>query len=556
MVSKVAVMALVAIIAAPILLGYAFNISEVAVTDYKPDGESVNVTQLLQTGTAYTYVNSDIYRLNTDFEDYNGLPMMPRYQSVITNASPLQMYQTAYTISPGTYQLWYFDNFTTGLYVFVGKPSTITFYDLSSQDGTTIYKTVNNLVSFYYDAAENTAVYSTQYQSSSFTPHDVHDYAYFRNDGASDITIYYSAYTTKYNNYYVDFSGGFKFSNIGNSASNSARLNLPQYTKSALMTIDFDAVAGYTDYSFKIEIGLPLLFTKTTTDRSRWTVTNLSNNEVVADDIYMNPAGNNTYQLFVDLTPAYTETYGGHTYYHKNHHVELRYVGAWPTLIGAANYYQKYEYDWLHGAIDTDYYIDYVKIGSTSGVLATTPTLRMDEAQFRGMAYSIISDKTYTPSDFKTNPTTTLTVNSYGSSIDFAGNTYTVDSSGNITLGTHKVSVNGLKLESIPVAVGYENKINGYVISVTANPSTIKFNGEWGASVSTVANAATTYTKTEWTPGEFAWDGIDDNFLIVGLIVSFAAFVGLAIYSRRSKTSLWPLLLVCGGATMLFLFML
>ena len=170
------------------------------------------------------------------------------------------------------------------------------------------------------------------------------------------------------------------------------------------------------------------------------------------------------------------------------------------------------------------------------------------------MEFPIISNRSYDPAQFKTNPSTTINnISQYGYAIEFAGNTYIVDSTGNITLGTHKVSVDGLKLESVPVAVGYENRINGNVISVSAQPSQIRFSGQWVASVSTIGNSATTVNKTEWTPGAFGWDGVDTNFLIVGLITCVGMFIGLGIYSRKTGKGLMPLLVVCGCASALFI---
>ena len=65
-----------------------------------------------------------------------------------------------------------------------------------------------------------------------------------------------------------------------------------------------------------------------------------------------------------------------------------------------------------------------------------------------------------------------------------------------------------------------------------------------------------TLTKTQWNAGQFAWDGMDSNFLMVGLLTSLGVFIALGIYSRRSKSSVWPLMLVAGGAAFLFLIMM
>ena len=63
MVNKVAVIAIVAILAVPILIGFGMNLEPTTVTEYLPDKESVNVTQLLQNSVAYNNVQADSYRL-------------------------------------------------------------------------------------------------------------------------------------------------------------------------------------------------------------------------------------------------------------------------------------------------------------------------------------------------------------------------------------------------------------------------------------------------------------------------------------------------------------
>lgn len=102
-VSKIVVMALVGILAIPILLGYAFNLSEVAVTDYKQDGEAVNVTPMLQTASGYSYVWSNYYQMNTNFTNTSLMPVMPFYNTKGSTQSALNLEQwnsAANTIPP------------------------------------------------------------------------------------------------------------------------------------------------------------------------------------------------------------------------------------------------------------------------------------------------------------------------------------------------------------------------------------------------------------------------------------------------------------------------
>ena len=113
MVSKVTAIALVAIIAVPILVGYGLNFNTGTETVYEPAGDVTNVTQLVQNSTEYNYVSSDLLALNSDniyFDRYNytaigdvhntwyiGNPMIPAYQSFGSSYSGLYYYSSTYT---------------------------------------------------------------------------------------------------------------------------------------------------------------------------------------------------------------------------------------------------------------------------------------------------------------------------------------------------------------------------------------------------------------------------------------------------------------------------
>lgn len=445
-VSKVAIMALVGILAVPILLGYALNLEEVAETDYKLDGEAVNVTPLLQNDYSYTLTHADPYTINTNFQDGAGV---------------------------------YYED--------VGSTVTTHYVDNSIQTGW-----VNVAAGFHF-----------------------------------------------YSNTYYD-----------------GQINLPLYTKSVIITINLDSVNADNIY-FKLSgrQSADLNFFKYTTDGVvTWLVLPTSGDPV---QLYYDPErSDNTYQIYMSFKDL-GDNGNNQAIYDAT--FNLRYVGGWPSLIGAANYYQEYTitYESLTGTVTGNDRIHIFTTTGTGDAATRSNTIRIDDALFNAMEYPIIKDKEYKPADFKSNPSTKITdITRYGDSITFAGTTYTVGSDGNITLGTHKVSINGIVFDSVPVSIGYENRINGTVVNVSTDPATITFNGQWSASVSTTAQTATTYTKTEWIAGEFAWDGLDTNFLLVGLITALGMFIALGIYSRRSRTSMWPLMIVCGCAAALFFIMI
>jgi hypothetical protein len=103
----------------------------------------------------------------------------------------------------------------------------------------------------------------------------------------------------------------------------------------------------------------------------------------------------------------------------------------------------------------------------------------------------------------------------------------------------------------------YDNMIGGTIISTSATPSTITFNGTWSGSITTQSMESFTYTKPEWNAGSFAWDGMDQNFLIVGLVTCLGVFVALGIYAKkRGSGGIIPLMIAVGCAAMVFYIML
>ena len=98
MVSKIAVIALVAIVACPILLGYALNLEETTVTDYRPTDDSVNVTPLLQNGTEWSYADADPTQLNSFEYTVVGSKFIPYYNQIssVKTTTPLHHDHYAY----------------------------------------------------------------------------------------------------------------------------------------------------------------------------------------------------------------------------------------------------------------------------------------------------------------------------------------------------------------------------------------------------------------------------------------------------------------------------
>lgn len=568
MVSKVAVIALVGILAIPILLGYALNLTEETITDYQPDGEPINVTQLLKNDTAYTYTQADINSINTNFKiipnsNFQSSNIMPIFEKITGPKSNLYLLQSVRQGSPAV-----FGNLVGFNYIYTYIDTDVGYVSINVTKSDDTIVTLTNVISACWKDTDNKLTVS--YLSNGNYTNDVFQ-------GAKRITWTPSAdfvgksfeshfiktADTSASYGWIDISAGFHFEN------NLGSVNLPQYTKSVLFSINLNSITE-PDYRVYYDLGPQKFYLIKTTDNDdnvSWkadlVIQNLhQQTHQIIDLYYDSTRTDNTYQYIVNLENegiTYVEDYDRYVKI-IGAHSELRYIGGWQNTIGEANYYQKYEF-YSKNPIRVDMPMSFMNriniTDESNNASERTPTMRMDGAIYSGFNYPIIGDQTYTPSDFRTNPTTTINdVQKYGTSITFADNVYDVDSAGNITLGTHKASIKGLKLESIPVPVGYENRINGNVISVTSEPSTITFNGQWGATITTIGNDTTTYTKTEWVAGQFAWDGIDTNFLIVGLITCLGVFVALGIYVRKSGKGMIPLLIVCGCCAGLFFCMI
>lgn len=563
MVSKVAVMAIVGILAVPILLGYALNLEQVTETDYQTTGDSVNVTQLLQSGTDYTYANANTHQLNTTFKTGGGADVLPIY-SVGSKKSSLYLQSGTTTIAPWEIQL----NILY-LYSVVVNGSTssgyirASIYELDENNQGTLVNTIQNVRAVSYN--DETKTIQVEYNGTLGPAiyQDTHQNLYIRYEivgtftGTSIINWWYKLANSS-DPYWVDFAAGYNFTfQAGSPYTGETHddniVKFPDYTRSAIITLDLDSI---TDPNYKFGIGTQCYIEKTTTGGDvSWQVKpreRISNNTVPVTDLYYDPSSsNNTYQIkiWIDPNGEPSTLIPGYTEYIQ--HYEFRYVGAWPSLIGEANYFQSFDVQAPYRSTTPNF--NFISIGGYSD---HSPKMRVDNAEFRAMEYQIIYNKTYDPAAFKTNPATTIDPTIYGPSFTFGGITYAVNK-GNITMGNHDIPVKGLVLSSVPNdGGGYDNKIGNTVISTTAAPSAITFNGKWSASISTIAQEEYEVTKTEWKAGSFAWNGMDQNFLMVGLLASLGAFIALGIYARRSRASIWPLMIVCGGAAVLFFIML
>lgn len=141
----------------------------------------------------------------------------------------------------------------------------------------------------------------------------------------------------------------------------------------------------------------------------------------------------------------------------------------------------------------------------------------------------------------------------YGDTLTFGGHAYAVNNGG-ITVDGVRIGLKGVVLSSVWNGTVYENKIGSHVIGTTADPATIIFGGEWSTTLTADILKQTTGTRTEWQPGEFAFNKQD--FAACGLIVAGMLMIGFGLYGRNSGVKVGLLMLVCGGAALAYLSMI
>lgn len=556
MVSKIAVIALVAVIAVPIMAGYALNLDEETGYRYEESDQAVNVTPFLQNSVDYSYTNIDVYTLNSsnNFGNSGSYTMYPEYVTFSNSRSSVQL--ESFSTGVGTVPSIVPISGLTVYQAFFHYGSNDVNYNYPSAQitvGGVVYGTYSRVISIVYDYDHDWLLVTNLYSGNQTTTViSSPQYISYSVTGSWDGNVRVFYQTTTPTGKYVNIVDGFRLN------ANLVGASTPLYTqiynsmdvKSELLTFNLNSI---TESNLLFSIGgsgsiiAPsqywLEFEKTTTNGVVSWVARTCHREyngpittIDTIDLYYDPSNTNTYQVLMGY-------YGG----------EIRYVGNWPTSIGPSNVYLTYPFTLRSGSFDDDPQF----IGNLM-IYGKTPVMRIDGALARAFVSNIIENATYSPGSFKENPSTTITdLKVVGSSLTFGGHTYAATKDGYITLNGHKVPINKLAFNSVPGENGtYDNRIGDDVISNTPEPATLTFNGRWGANVKTVSQAETTYTETKWIAGDFAFNGIDSQFLMVGLITCVGAFIALGIYGRRSGTKVLPLMLVCAGAGILFLLMI
>ena len=577
MVSKITVIALVALVAIPIGLGYALNFQDVETTGYEA-GKTTNITELIRTGTAQNYTQADSYALNTfAFQDAYFAnqavtqPHIPKYVSESKTAGSLSY---VHVKSVPTLVPEYPENSQIPwviCYTNVTVPSSTLQLRLSITLNDNTTRVIDNPVSVVIN-------YDLPYETNE----DVKMQIIYNDDNPSYMSGYaftnvrtwtwaaYNGYdmNSKPDQYFYrvnrlddtrmvtpNLVQGFSLTNFINTngdtvaAWNWSPGNTP--FKDVLLTFDMSKMSGHA-----------VMALRAVSDGSHFPEKNIiqiindgDTHSIAGQDIIYNAGQPNVYQLWIN---------------EKSY--ELRYVGNWPTSFGEANYYRSWTIPYTSENVENPitftngFLCDRITIGGarvSGGGLTdfhpfTIGKMRFDSAALKSNTVPVISNATIDAAKtLGQNQTQTkiTTISAAGNSIDFGGIIYRVSNDNKIMVGGAAVSVKNITFDSVLTDQGtYNNRINGYTVSTTEAPSTVKLSGEWfGTNVSIAPLTTVTETESKWIPGGWAWDGVGTSFAVVGLITCVGVFVGLGMYGRRSGAKVGSLMMICAGGALIFL---
>lgn len=538
MVSKITVMALVLIVAAPILLGYAMAFEEVTNT-YYVESDSKNVTGLLRNSTEYNYTLANTYTINSrvwapsDLFATTAQLTYPEYRTIGDNYTsiPVGISDTV----PGTVDLtqysYYFIDFNVGY-----DPAN--YVTMSTNLGP--YNGAIAAIQYYGDGK----IHIGGYTLPGGTPFGGQLF------GVTSITFDTSNYsgtpTIRYTNAdgtgnkYADFVDGYDPFNLWDM-DDSAYWVPGLYCSEVVITIDLNDLTAdmYPGYNYQYGFGIyangypgdvTLAELRIKEVSGQWTINGTP--MVRSSDSSMN-----VWQFVIN----------------KNGTIKANYIGGWPTSVGKSYAYQSIEVTMNSGY---DYDIQTISLWKYN---ASSERMRVDLAAIRSNEYPIISNQTYDPATLNGDTdgyrTTISKADVLGDSITFAGTTYNVNGT-NLVVGTKKVPINGLTFVSEKQSDGtYINYIDGQKAteSSSASAEDVTFNGKWSMIVTTAYTDMESKQETQWTPGKFAWNGVDQSFALMGLITCAAVFVGLGMYGARSGAKVGKLMIICGAAAFVFL---
>lgn len=551
MVSKMAITAIVIIVAAPILIGYAMAFEDVERTRYNP-ADTKNVTDLILNDTTYSYMSANSYALNSkvwntssSYPQYNEYP---EYREISATHTSLPMgYSDSLpaTFVPSDYK-YIMINLTDDI---SASSHTVMTVHGGNNDGMS-YSYFKKLT-YYADQGiqlHNPEVYMYNYTTDTLSTLDVRSATSLSFDLSTytgGIQVHYIRADGSTDNTYANTTSGYNVYRQGLSTVlvNEFATWVPGLDSSNILaTVDLRDLTGGLGGDSKVAYRIIAIG-----DNKRVSVLEISRSSALS------PWTINGTEMFRSDDPDKNVW----QFMITNGNIDAAYVGSWPNTLGPAYAYQTISVPFESLSPGSDIQAIYFNKESPTD----TERMRIDAATTRSAPYPVIRDQTYSPALLNNAADGYVTefskVGQYGSSIDFAGNSYAV-SNGRITVGSKTLPLEGLTFRSEKDDDGnFTNYIGDIKLATTtASLPILTLVGTWGMIVQTTYLDKEIVTVTEWIPGEFAWNGTDQSFALIGLATCVAVFVGLGMYGRRSGAKVGMLMLITGCAAFIFLAMI
>ena len=537
MVNKIAVMAVVLIVAVPILLGYGLAFEEVEKTTWN-ESNTRSITSVLYNDVKYSDLALNSYSLN--IEPFTSEEYYPQYMRV--GSSPVTSYPLGQSSIPANVT---FDPLTygrTGAIFFNGDyPVNATITGAYNSGGATVTETISiaNMQFWRSIQTDTLTVVGLKADQGIYLYADVTSVTFDK-----PVTIQYETSSGSY----ADITYGWKFNQM------SQGISIGSFTK-AVITMDFSDILNTiplgNEYTFSLQ---PRVGSEANQHSYPFTITIHRGSSAGGSYLYAqghDPDGNvktatiplddsdftkNVYQLLMNRAGY-----------------ELRYVGSWPSTMALVQSLATWSFSMKYD-VEPPSTFDNIRFDDDA-YLYETPIFRLDTAIREGFGSPVITDKAYDPMVLMPSVTGSYSISLsdigyIGTSIGWGGETFEVKD-GALIVDHKRIALSKLTLESKYLDGTRTNYINGKEISTGAN--TLQLNGTWGAIVSLTELTPETSTSNEWQPGEFAWNGVDSSFALMGLIASVGVFVGLGMYGKRSGAKVGMLMLICGGAVLIFL---
>lgn len=218
-------------------------------------------------------------------------------------------------------------------------------------------------------------------------------------------------------------------------------------------------------------------------------------------------------------------------------------LATWPTM-GVV----PVTYNTIHFDAETNPFVK-IKIEATSQGWH----FRVDNANIQQGSYPSTYDYALNLQQIYPDTNIDIYLNSigvYGDYINFGGALLTVDN-GAVEINGKTYRLLHAHLSAWNEGTHYSLRINGDEVATTSEPPTIFWGGEWSVTATAYKIEQVHETVTVWHAGEFGLD--KTGFAVAGLLACGALLVVLGLSGQRSGGKMGVLLLICGGAAIVFL---